>query len=306
MSAVSAMKCTPQKTIASASGLALRGVRELERVADEVGVLHDLVALVEVAEDRPRGRRASPWRRGCGRAAPRRSAVAVLARQLALTRRAGGDRRRPSRRRGRSRGAADRTPTGLSARSGVQVSPSSSPRAISWMVVSTDAVMVMCSFGIGSRRSGSAAERVEWSVVGEVDGVVVAVEPRRAVPGAGQVLGRWRPRRRTPRSCRRKFAGSSGFRSTASWTSRSSARVKVSPRKACAMRLYSILVAEPPERVLDDEVVVEGELGQVVGREPLHVLARRWRARPRRSARAPSRRSRRRARRRERSTSPKA
>ena len=33
------------------------------------------------------------------------------------------------------------------------------------------------------------------------------------------------------------------------------------------------LVAEPPERVLDDPVVIEGELGQLVGGEPAHVGA---------------------------------
>ena len=33
------------------------------------------------------------------------------------------------------------------------------------------------------------------------------------------------------------------------------------------------LVAQPPEGVLDDAVVVEGELGQLVGGEPAHVLA---------------------------------
>ena len=50
-SALSAMKCTPQKTMNSASGCLLISPRELERVADVVGELDDLVALVVVAED---------------------------------------------------------------------------------------------------------------------------------------------------------------------------------------------------------------------------------------------------------------
>ena len=51
MSALSAMKCTPQKTMYSASACVGGLLRELERVAAEVGELDDLVALVVVAED---------------------------------------------------------------------------------------------------------------------------------------------------------------------------------------------------------------------------------------------------------------
>ena len=50
MSADSAMKCTPQKTMNSASGPGRRVAGELERVAGDVGELDDLVALVVVAE----------------------------------------------------------------------------------------------------------------------------------------------------------------------------------------------------------------------------------------------------------------
>ena len=62
----------------------LGGVRELERVADEVRVLHDLVALVEVAERSRRGRRASALaaRMRCVQFAGGRRAV--LLGQLAL------------------------------------------------------------------------------------------------------------------------------------------------------------------------------------------------------------------------------
>ena len=48
--AVSAMKWTPQKTIAAAS-VAARLAREAERVADEVGHVLDLGHLVVVGED---------------------------------------------------------------------------------------------------------------------------------------------------------------------------------------------------------------------------------------------------------------
>ena len=51
MSADSAMKCTPQKTMNSASGRRGRVAGELEGVAGDVGELDDLVALVVVAED---------------------------------------------------------------------------------------------------------------------------------------------------------------------------------------------------------------------------------------------------------------
>ena len=50
MSADSAMKCTPQKTMYGASGRAAASLGELERVAGDVGELDDLVALVVVAE----------------------------------------------------------------------------------------------------------------------------------------------------------------------------------------------------------------------------------------------------------------
>ena len=67
-----------------------RGVRELERVADEVGVLDDLVALVEVAEhddavaEGRLGGTDAIVQLGVG-------GLAVLGRQRALARRAGGD-----------------------------------------------------------------------------------------------------------------------------------------------------------------------------------------------------------------------
>ena len=51
MSALSAMKCTPQKTMNSASGCAAACWAKLEGVAGDVGELDDLVALVVVAED---------------------------------------------------------------------------------------------------------------------------------------------------------------------------------------------------------------------------------------------------------------
>ena len=51
MSADSAMKWTPQKTMNSASGRAGGVAGELEGVAGDVGELDDLVALVVVAED---------------------------------------------------------------------------------------------------------------------------------------------------------------------------------------------------------------------------------------------------------------
>ena len=50
MSADSAMKCTPQNTMNSASGPAGGVAGQLERVAGDVGELDDLVALVVVAE----------------------------------------------------------------------------------------------------------------------------------------------------------------------------------------------------------------------------------------------------------------
>ena len=51
MSALSAMKCTPQKTMNSAVPRARGRARELQRVAGVVGELDDLVALVVVPED---------------------------------------------------------------------------------------------------------------------------------------------------------------------------------------------------------------------------------------------------------------
>ena len=51
MSADSAMKCTPQKTMYSASRPGGRVAGELERVPGDVGEPDDLVALVVVAED---------------------------------------------------------------------------------------------------------------------------------------------------------------------------------------------------------------------------------------------------------------
>ena len=51
MSALSAMKWTPQKTMNSAVCARGDGPGELQRVADEVGELDHLVALVVVAED---------------------------------------------------------------------------------------------------------------------------------------------------------------------------------------------------------------------------------------------------------------
>ena len=47
-------------------GASLGGVRELEGVADEVGVLDDFVALIEVAEDDEAVAQGVPLRRGCG------------------------------------------------------------------------------------------------------------------------------------------------------------------------------------------------------------------------------------------------
>ena len=51
MSALSAMKCTPQKTMYSACAAAGGRARELQRIADVVGELDDLVALIVMAED---------------------------------------------------------------------------------------------------------------------------------------------------------------------------------------------------------------------------------------------------------------
>ena len=51
MSADSAMKCTPQNTMNSASGRAAASSRELEGVAGDIGKLDDLVALVVMTQD---------------------------------------------------------------------------------------------------------------------------------------------------------------------------------------------------------------------------------------------------------------
>ena len=72
---------------------------------------------------------------------------------------------------------------------------------------------------------------------------------------------------------RRKLAGSSGRPSTASCTSRSWARVKRVAEEGVRDAAVLHLGAQPPEGVVDDEPVVEGEFRQVVGREPAHVLA---------------------------------
>ena len=45
------MKCTPQKTMNSASGCFATSPGEAERIADVVGELDDLVALVVMTED---------------------------------------------------------------------------------------------------------------------------------------------------------------------------------------------------------------------------------------------------------------
>ena len=65
MSALSAMKCTPQKTMNSASGRAAASLGQLERVAGDVGELDHLVALVVVAEHED-----PVAERGLGRAGP--------------------------------------------------------------------------------------------------------------------------------------------------------------------------------------------------------------------------------------------
>ncbi len=71
-SALSAMKCTPQKTMKSASGVRGDLTREAERVADVVGELDHLVALVVMAENEQPRCRASPARPRCGVPSPRR------------------------------------------------------------------------------------------------------------------------------------------------------------------------------------------------------------------------------------------
>ena len=79
MSALSAMKCTPQNTMYSASGPGRGLLRELERVAGHVGELDDLVALVVVAEDERPARPARPWPRGPARPASGRTAAGSVA-----------------------------------------------------------------------------------------------------------------------------------------------------------------------------------------------------------------------------------
>ncbi len=88
MSAVSAMKCTPQKTIASAWAASC-GLRELEGVAHEVGVLHHFVPLVEVAEDH-HALAQRMLRRPNAQVKLRRGGALVLARKHALHRSPGG------------------------------------------------------------------------------------------------------------------------------------------------------------------------------------------------------------------------
>ena len=70
-SADSAMKCTPQKTMNSASVTAGRHTGEPEGVAAGIGPSHDVVALVVVAEDEE-----PSAERGLGRADHRRQFVA--------------------------------------------------------------------------------------------------------------------------------------------------------------------------------------------------------------------------------------
>ena len=65
------MKCTPQNTMNSASGMLADLARELERVAGVVGELDHFVALVVVAEDDEAVGRAWPGRRRCARPSPR-------------------------------------------------------------------------------------------------------------------------------------------------------------------------------------------------------------------------------------------
>ena len=60
MSALSAMKCTPQKTMNSASGCAAASRASLNESPVTSANCDDLVALVVVAEDEARGRRAPP------------------------------------------------------------------------------------------------------------------------------------------------------------------------------------------------------------------------------------------------------
>ena len=89
MSADSAMKCTPQNTMYSASGPGRGLPGELERVAGDVGELDDLVALVVVAQHEDPRPPARPWRPAPAPPGPGRTPPAG---------------RRGSRRRARSRG----------------------------------------------------------------------------------------------------------------------------------------------------------------------------------------------------------
>ena len=100
-SALSAMKCTPQKTMKSASGWLAQCCAEAQRVADEVGELDHLVALIVMAQDDERGCRARPSRRRCGGPSPGRRGRGT-ARAAADVRRA-----RPSRPRSAPEGTTD-------------------------------------------------------------------------------------------------------------------------------------------------------------------------------------------------------
>ena len=234
MSAVSAMKCTPQKTIASASGLRLGGVRELERVAHEVGVLHDLVALVEVAEHHDAVAERRLGGAGCASCSSSARGRAVLLGQLALARRVARGSGRPSTRRGRRTGASRSNVPGRLDEVGACRSRRRARRcAMSWMVVSTDAMVLMraVTSSIGARlvcRADQAVRRWRGSgpCVGEVD--------RGRCSGTAAAAGGGVPVRYSSVATtapdasivRRKFAGSSARPSTASCTSRSWARVK--------------------------------------------------------------------------------
>ena len=101
--------------------------------------------------------------------------------------------------------------------------------------------------------------------------VVVTVQARRAVAGALHAAAGVNNRLR----CRnlaaevRRIQGATQNR-LVHLTQR--ARVNSSPKKECAIREYLDLVLQAVERVLNDFVVVEGELGQLIDREPTDVL----------------------------------
>src|SRR4051812_31175300 len=82
---------------------------------------------------------------------------------------------------------------------------------------------------------------VERAVVDELDGLVVAVEPGWAMaPARDDVVGGHEGAGRL--DLPPEVGGVEGSLQHRLVHRRSSARVKVSPRKACAMRLYSSLV----------------------------------------------------------------